>query len=159
MRERVEFEGGAGRIVADTRHFPYVLMRSVGDLEVETIDRYAEWQRRLFAWIAREGVRCVWISDIQANVPSPALRRHVTSRRGELDAEYREWVVCELVVVYSSVVRGVFTLFRMVNPRFEVETFASLDKALDRARARLLDAGVEALNPGANAFVDPEPRE
>ena len=141
---RPRFMGTRGGVVCETRHFPIVLMRFEGALDLDALQRYDAWQEQHVKTLVAGDHRVVWVADVRAaQVPPPDVRRWMAERWRHNAERYRAHVIGEYVVADSSVLRVVFALFRLINPRLQVEIFVGFEPAMRRARAILLDAGIE----------------
>jgi hypothetical protein len=153
MRERIEFSNGAGLAVCDSRYFPIVVLQWFGKLDPPTIEQYAEWIRRLLAWMEHEQVRGVLISDLRGGErPTPAIRRQLAEGRHSAEASIQRSMIDNLLVIDDPAIRGAVSAITWVKPDLRMQVVASIDKALVRARELLGDAGIAIPEVDASAF-------
>ncbi|MFV8756428.1 hypothetical protein ACNOYE_38260 [Nannocystaceae bacterium ST9] len=143
-----EWRGPRGEFACQLGHFPLVFMRFSGTFDLDHLEQYNLWLAEHVDWLEREDLRAAWIGDVsRIELPSVEVRRALAERWRVNLERYRGRVLTEYIVVDNSLLRGMFTLLRLVNPRLHAETFATFDAAQRRARAVLIDAGVACPAP------------
>lgn len=155
MLDRVQFDGANGSIAYDARHLPVLFIRFLGHIDVDVLARGNVWQAQHVAELERSNLRVAWIADVRhAEMPTPEVRRVLAERWRVNSAHYRSWVIAEYAVVDNAVIRGLFTLLRMINPSLHVDIYGSIAGAARRARAVLGDAGIASDELSASQIDD-----
>src|SRR5690606_23599055 len=135
-----------GAVILDDRYAPLIITTFLGDANLELGQWFMEANRRVLVSQAALGRRVISIVDAtHARKPTPEMRKFWADMSNGDGDSVRNASLANFIVVNNSLIRGAITAIAWLSPTLRaLESFATMEEALDQALLRLSKAGIAA---------------